>query len=194
MLLSSGIRVPSTSWRADRLLAWQNCTMQEDEKRRNSGRPSKSARKREAAAAQDLGTRLIALKESDCARSNLPRETARRHPAREAHHQPRRPRAPAAVHRQAHARHRPRADRSGARVRSRAPRPSTRKSTSASKPGARACSPKGRRRSMSSSKWCPDADRKSLQALISKATERAGRSRQPRSAHRASCSDAAQLV
>jgi len=28
-------------------------------------RPSKSARKREAAAAQDLGTRLIALKESD---------------------------------------------------------------------------------------------------------------------------------
>jgi len=34
--------------------------------------PSKSMRKREAAAAQDLGTRLIALKESDLAALNLP--------------------------------------------------------------------------------------------------------------------------
>ena len=35
-------------------------------------RPSKSARKREATAAQDLGTRLIALKESDLQALNLP--------------------------------------------------------------------------------------------------------------------------
>jgi ribosome-associated protein len=34
--------------------------------------PSKSARKREATAAQDLGTRLIALKESDLAALDLP--------------------------------------------------------------------------------------------------------------------------
>ena len=34
--------------------------------------PSKSMRKREAAAAQDLGTRLIALKESDLAALDLP--------------------------------------------------------------------------------------------------------------------------
>jgi len=47
--------------------------MQEDEDTREfSGRPSKSARKREAAAAQDLGTRLIALKESDLAALELP--------------------------------------------------------------------------------------------------------------------------
>ena len=37
-------------------------------------RPSKSARKREAAAAQDLGTRLIALRESDLAALNLPEQ------------------------------------------------------------------------------------------------------------------------
>jgi ribosome-associated protein len=35
-------------------------------------RPSKSARKREATAAQDLGTRLIALKESELAALDLP--------------------------------------------------------------------------------------------------------------------------
>ena len=35
-------------------------------------RPSKSARKRAASAAQDLGTRLIALKESDLAALDLP--------------------------------------------------------------------------------------------------------------------------
>ena len=34
--------------------------------------PSKSMRKREAAAAQDLGTRLIALKESELTALNLP--------------------------------------------------------------------------------------------------------------------------
>ena len=34
--------------------------------------PSKSMRKREAAAAQDLGTRLIALKESELAALDLP--------------------------------------------------------------------------------------------------------------------------
>ena len=37
----------------------------DDETQEFGGRPSKSARKREAAAAQDLGTRLIDLKESD---------------------------------------------------------------------------------------------------------------------------------
>ena len=37
----------------------------DDETQEFGGRPSKSARKREAAAAQDLGTKLIDLKESD---------------------------------------------------------------------------------------------------------------------------------
>ena len=47
--------------------------MQEDEESQEfAGRPSKSARKREAAAAQDLGERLIALKESDLVALNLP--------------------------------------------------------------------------------------------------------------------------
>ena len=46
--------------------------MQEDEESREfGGRPSKSARKREAAAAQDLGTKLIDLKESDLLALNL---------------------------------------------------------------------------------------------------------------------------
>jgi ribosome-associated protein len=47
--------------------------MQDDEETQDFGdRPSKSARKREAAAAQDLGTRLIALKESDLVALDLP--------------------------------------------------------------------------------------------------------------------------
>jgi len=47
--------------------------MQDDEESQEFGeRPSKSARKREAAAAQDLGTRLIALKESDLLALELP--------------------------------------------------------------------------------------------------------------------------
>ena len=47
--------------------------MQEDEESREfGGRPSKSARKREAAAAQDLGERLIALKESELVALELP--------------------------------------------------------------------------------------------------------------------------
>lgn len=47
--------------------------MQDDEESQEFGeRPSKSARKREAAAAQDLGTRLIALKESELAALELP--------------------------------------------------------------------------------------------------------------------------
>jgi ribosome-associated protein len=47
--------------------------MQEDEEPQDfDGRPSKSARKREASAAQDLGTRLIALKESELAELELP--------------------------------------------------------------------------------------------------------------------------
>jgi ribosome-associated protein len=47
--------------------------MQDDEESQEfDGRPSKSARKREAAAAQDLGTRLIALKEADLAALELP--------------------------------------------------------------------------------------------------------------------------
>jgi ribosome-associated protein len=47
--------------------------MQDDEESQEFGeRPSKSARKREAAAAQDLGTRLVALKESELAALELP--------------------------------------------------------------------------------------------------------------------------
>ena len=47
--------------------------MQDDEEDREfEERPSKSARKREATAAQDLGQRLIALKESDLAALGLP--------------------------------------------------------------------------------------------------------------------------
>ncbi len=47
--------------------------MQDDGESQEFGeRPSKSARKREADAAQDLGTRLIALKESDLAALDLP--------------------------------------------------------------------------------------------------------------------------
>jgi ribosome-associated protein len=47
--------------------------MQDDEDTQDfDERPSKSARKRDAAAAQDLGTRLIALKESDLTALGLP--------------------------------------------------------------------------------------------------------------------------
>jgi ribosome-associated protein len=46
--------------------------MQDDEEMPLFDRPSKSARKREASAAQDLGTRLIALKESDLRALDLP--------------------------------------------------------------------------------------------------------------------------
>jgi ribosome-associated protein len=47
--------------------------MQEDEESQEFwDRPSKSARKREAAAAQDLGTRLISLKDSDLVALDLP--------------------------------------------------------------------------------------------------------------------------
>ena len=46
--------------------------MQDDEETPLFDRPSKSSRKREAAAAQDLGTRLIALKESDLRELELP--------------------------------------------------------------------------------------------------------------------------
>ena len=47
--------------------------MQDDEESQEFGeRPSKSARKREADAAQDLGTRLIALKESELVALGLP--------------------------------------------------------------------------------------------------------------------------
>jgi ribosome-associated protein len=49
--------------------------MQDDEETPDFyDRPSKSARKREAAAAQDLGTRLIALKESDLRALDLPEQ------------------------------------------------------------------------------------------------------------------------
>jgi len=47
--------------------------MQDDEDMQDfTGRPSKSARKREATAAQDLCTRLIELKKSDLLALNLP--------------------------------------------------------------------------------------------------------------------------
>lgn len=45
--------------------------MQNDEEDQQFDRPSKSARKREASAAQDLGERLIALKESELRELNL---------------------------------------------------------------------------------------------------------------------------
>jgi len=49
--------------------------MQDDENTQDfDERPSKSARKRDAAAAQDLGTRLIALKESDLVALGLPEQ------------------------------------------------------------------------------------------------------------------------
>jgi ribosome-associated protein len=46
--------------------------MQEDDEIEEFRGPSKSARKREATAAQDLGTRLIALKESELTALDLP--------------------------------------------------------------------------------------------------------------------------
>ena len=47
--------------------------MQEDEETQEFGdRPSKSARKREASAAQDLGTKLIALREDELTALGLP--------------------------------------------------------------------------------------------------------------------------
>jgi ribosome-associated protein len=46
--------------------------MQEDDEIEEFRGPSKSARKREASAAQDLGTRLIALKESELTALELP--------------------------------------------------------------------------------------------------------------------------
>ncbi len=110
--------------------------------------PSKSMRKREAAAAQDLGTRLIALKESDLVALNLPetlhdaillakRITSRGGLARQRQYIGKLMRDidPGA--------HRGGAQRGVARFRRWTPR-----NTSASKPGARGCSPKGRRRSM----------------------------------------------
>ena len=107
--------------------------MQEDEESREfGGRPSKSARKREAAAAQDLGTKLIDLKESDLLALNLGEKLldaillAKRITSR----------GGLAKRRS---------------VRSRVPPPSTRKSTSASKPGGRACSSRDPRRSRISS-------------------------------------------
>ncbi|HEU4589909.1 MAG TPA: ribosome biogenesis factor YjgA [Steroidobacteraceae bacterium] len=45
---------------------------EDDESQEFGGRPSKSARKREAAAAQDLGERLIALKEAELTALELP--------------------------------------------------------------------------------------------------------------------------
>jgi len=45
---------------------------EEEESQEFGGRPSKSARKREASAAQDLGTRLIALRDSDLVELDLP--------------------------------------------------------------------------------------------------------------------------
>jgi ribosome-associated protein len=46
--------------------------MHDDDETAEYDRPSKSARKREASAAQDLGTRLIAVKPSDLATLGLP--------------------------------------------------------------------------------------------------------------------------
>ena len=87
----------------------------DDETQEFGGRPSKSARKREAAAAQDLGTKLIDLKESDLQALDLAEKLLE-----------------------------------AILLASRAPRHSMRRSTSDSKPGAHACSPRAPRRSTSS--------------------------------------------
>ena len=124
--------------------------MQEEDENEEFGVPSKSARKREAAAAQDLGTRLIALKESELAALDLPetlfdaillakRITSRGGLARQRQYIGKLMRdidpAPIEAALECRIAHR---------------RARTPKSTSASKPGARACSPRARRRSMSS--------------------------------------------
>ena len=144
--------------------------MQEDEESQEfGGRPSKSARKREAAAAQDLGTRLIALKESELAALELPerlldaillakRITARGGLARQRQYIGKLMRdvdtAPieAAL---------------GAKSRASAIDAEKHKRIEAWRTRLLGEGPAALEELL---KWCPDADRKSLQALINKAT------------------------
>ena len=152
------------------MLAWQNCTMQDDEESQEfGGRPSKSARKRHAAAAQDLGTRLIALKESDLAELHLPerlldaillakRITARGGLARQRQYIGKLMRDidPAPIEAALTARSR------GAQIDA-----EKHKRTEAWRARLLAEGPQALDELL---KWCPDADRKTLQSLIDKAT------------------------
>ena len=144
--------------------------MQDDEESQEfEGRPSKSARKREAAAAQDLGTRLIELKESDLAALELPeklfdaimlakRITARGGLSRQRQYIGKLMRdvdtAPieAAL---------------GAKSRASAIDAEKHKRIEAWRTRLLGEGPAALEELL---KWCPDADRKSLQALINKAT------------------------
>jgi len=144
--------------------------MQDDEDTQDfDERPSKSARKREAAAAQDLGTRLIALKESDLVALKLPerlldaillakRITARGGLARQRQYIGKLMRdvdaAPLEAALDASSR--------GAQIDA-----ERHKRTEAWRARLLAEGPKALDELL---KWCPEADRKTLQSLIDKAT------------------------
>lgn len=144
--------------------------MQEDEDSREfEGRPSKSARKREAAAAQDLGERLIALKESELLALALPerlhdaillakRITARGGLARQRQYIGKLMRDLDTAPIEAALGAKSRATALDAEKHKRVEAWRTRLLTEG--PGALD----------ELAKWCPQADRKSLQALIAKAT------------------------
>jgi len=144
--------------------------MQEDEESREfEGRPSKSARKREAVAAQDLGERLIALKESDLVALALPerlheaillakRITARGGLARQRQYIGKLMRDIDAA---------PIEAALGAKSRATALDAEKHKRIEAWRARLLVEGPAALDELL---KWCPHADRKSLQALISKAT------------------------
>jgi ribosome-associated protein len=144
--------------------------MQDDEDTQDfDERPSKSARKREAAAAQDLGTRLIELKESDLRALDLPerlldavllakRITARGGLARQRQYIGKLMRDvdPVPLEAALNARSR------GAQIDA-----ERHKRTEAWRTRLLSEGPKALDDLL---KWCPDADRMALQALIDKAT------------------------
>ena len=144
--------------------------MQDDEQDHEfDDRPSKSARKRDAAAAQDLGTRLIALKESDLAALELPeklfdaimlakRITARGGLARQRQYIGKLMRD---------IDHAPIEAALGARSRGAAVDAEKHKRVEAWRARLLTEGPAALDELV---KWCPDADRKSLQVLINKAT------------------------
>ena len=143
--------------------------MQDDEETPDFDRPSKSARKRDAAAAQDLGTRLIALKESDLAALELPeklfdaimlakRITARGGLARQRQYIGKLMRD---------IDHAPIEAALGARSRGAAVDAEKHKRVEAWRARLLTEGPAALDELV---KWCPDADRKSLQVLINKAT------------------------
>ena len=127
--------------------------------RAHDERPSKSARKRAAHAAQDLGEELIRMRDAELDALDLPETLV--DAIRDARRitQPRRRRAPAAVHRQADARHRPRADPRRARARSEQSTRARPSASSASRPGASGCSPKAPPALEELERWRPGLDR-----------------------------------